>query len=57
MAALSIVEELSLALDEHKYTSSVRMLDESTAVSRSVYNKVKKSLSAEYSFDTSKFMT
>ena len=57
MAAMSIVEELSLTLDEHKYTGSIRMLDESTAVSRTVYNKVKKSLSAEYLFDTSKFMT
>ena len=57
MAAMSIVEELSITLDEHKYTGSIRMLDESTAVSRTVYNKEKKSLSAEYLFDTSKFMT
>ena len=57
MAMPSLVEELAAVLDEHKYMTCVRMLDEATAISQTNYAKVKKLLCKEYSFDTSKFMT
>ena len=56
MASMSIAEELVLNLDEHKYTTCIRMLDEATAVSRNTFGKVKKTMSNEYNFNTSYFM-
>ena len=56
MVSMTIVEELMLNLDEHKYTTCVRMLDETTAVSRDTFGKVKRTMSSEYTFDTSHFM-
>ena len=53
---MTIAEELMLNLDEHKYTTCVRMLDETTAVSRDTFGKVKRTMSSEYTFDTSHFM-
>ena len=56
MASMTIAEELMLNLDEHKYTTCMRMLDEATAVSRNTFGKVKRTMSSEYTFDTSYFM-
>ena len=56
MASMTIAEELMLNLDEHKYTTCVRMLDETTTISRDTFGKVKRTISSEYTFDTSHFM-
>ena len=45
-----------LNLDEHKYTTRIRMLDEATAVSQNMFGKVERTMSNECNFDTSYFM-